>query len=226
MLVFVTGRPPRWMHEVAEQTGHRGLAVCANGALLYDLHNESILQSHLISGESLREVCEAVQRDIPEVHFSVERDIELVHEPQYVTPWDRGRPWVRSAVLAQLYAEPAAKLLVHHASMSADELLALVREAAGGLAEFTHSSRVGIIEVSALGVSKASGLAHVCEEQGIDAIDVAAFGDMPNDLPMLAWAGTAYAVANAHPDVLAAVDNVAPSVEDDGVAEILETLFA
>ena len=36
-VVFVTGRPPRWMAQVAERTGHTGLAVCANGALVYDL---------------------------------------------------------------------------------------------------------------------------------------------------------------------------------------------
>ena len=226
VLVFVTGRPPRWMHQIAEQTAHRGLAVCANGALLYDLHNESVLVSHFISTESLREVCDAIRRAIPDVDFSVDRHVEFVHEPQYVTPWNNGMPWVRAAPLEELCAEPAAKLLVRHPSMSADDLLALVRGAAGGMAEFTHSSRSGIVEVSALGVSKASGLAHVCEQRGIPAADVAAFGDMPNDLPMLAWAGTAFAVANAHPEVLTAVENIAPSVEDDGVAQVLETLFA
>jgi Cof subfamily protein (haloacid dehalogenase superfamily) len=226
IVVFVTGRPPRWLHEVAEQTGHRGLAVCANGALLYDLHNESVRVSHLISAEAIRDVCEAVRQKLPGVRFSVERLTESVHEPQYVMPWDSGMPWVRAAPIEELYAEPAAKLLVRHATMSPDELLALARSAAGGLAEFTHSSRVGVVEVSALGVSKASGLARICEKRGISAADVVAFGDMPNDLAMLAWAGTAYAMANAHPDVLAAVDNIAPAVDDDGVAAVLETLFA
>lgn len=226
VVVFVTGRPPRWMHEVAEQTDHRGLAVCANGALLYDLHNESVLASHLISADALHDVCDAIRRELPDVDFSVERDTEFVHEPQYVMPWDSGMPWVRAAPIEELCGKPAAKLLVHHATMEPDDLLALVRAAADGLAEFTHSSRIGIIEVSALGVSKASGLAQVCEERGIAAADVVAFGDMPNDLPMLAWAGVAYAVANAHPDVLATVDNIAPAVDDDGVAQVLETLFA
>jgi len=54
---------------------------------------------------------------------------------------------------------------------------------------------------------------------------VIAFGDMPNDLPMLAWAGTAYAMANAHATVLAAVDHVAPGNDEDGVAAVLADLF-
>ncbi len=226
ILVFVTGRPPRWLHAVAEQTGHRGLAVCANGALLYDLHNETVRGSQLISAEAIRDVCEAVRQKLPDVRFSVERLTESVHEPQYVMPWDSGMPWVRAAPIEELFAEPAAKLLVHHATMSPDELLTLARSVAGGLAEFTHSSRVGVVEVSALGVSKASGLARVCEERGISAADVVAFGDMPNDLAMLAWAGAAYAMANGHQDVLAAVDNIAPAVDEDGVASVLEILFA
>jgi hypothetical protein len=48
---------------------------------------------------------------------------------------------------------------------------------------------------------------------------------MPNDLPMLAWAGRAYAMANAHAEVLAAARSVAPANDDDGVAAVLEELF-
>ena len=52
-----------------------------------------------------------------------------------------------------------------------------------------------------------------------------AFGDMPNDLPMLTWAGYAVAVANAHADVIAAADEVTASNEEAGVARVLERLF-
>ncbi len=48
---------------------------------------------------------------------------------------------------------------------------------------------------------------------------------MPNDLPMLEWAGTSYAVANAHPTVIAAADHVAPHHDDDGVAVTLARIF-
>jgi hydroxymethylpyrimidine pyrophosphatase-like HAD family hydrolase len=42
---------------------------------------------------------------------------------------------------------------------------------------------------------------------------------------MLAWAGTSYGVANAHAEVLAIVDTVCPSNDEDGVAAVLEELF-
>jgi hydroxymethylpyrimidine pyrophosphatase-like HAD family hydrolase len=65
----------------------------------------------------------------------------------------------------------------------------------------------------------------VCAEHGYGPEDVVAFGDMPNDLPMLAWAGHSVAVGNAHPEVLGAVDEVTASNDDDGVAQVLERWF-
>jgi hydroxymethylpyrimidine pyrophosphatase-like HAD family hydrolase len=65
----------------------------------------------------------------------------------------------------------------------------------------------------------------VTEELAVDPADVLAFGDMPNDLPMLAWAGTPYAMANAHTSVLAAVERRAPSNDEDGVAVVLSGIF-
>ena len=44
-------------------------------------------------------------------------------------------------------------------------------------------------------------------------------------LPMLAWVGTSYAVANAHPSVLEMVDHVAPGNDEDGVAQVLAGIF-
>jgi hypothetical protein len=74
-------------------------------------------------------------------------------------------------------------------------------------------------------VTKAAALESWCDGLGIGAEDVWAFGDMPNDLPMIVWAGTAFAVANAHPDVIAAADHVCPSNDEDGVAQVLERLL-
>ncbi len=49
---------------------------------------------------------------------------------------------------------------------------------------------------------------------------------MPNDLPLLTWAGTSCAVANAHPEALAAATHVIASNDEDGVAAYLECLYS
>jgi len=196
--VMVTGRPPRWMEGIAEATGHRGLAVCANGALVYDLHAARVVRTDLLSGEAALGVVDALRRELPGITFAVER-----HE----------------------LAGDVIKLLARHEKLTADELLASARGAVGDAATLTHSSAEGLLEISAAGVSKASGLASLAAEFGVEAADVIAFGDMPNDLPMLAWAGRAVAVANAHPEVLAAADEVTASNDDDGVAQVLDLDF-
>lgn len=229
VVVLVTGRPPRWMRPVTEATGHRGLAVCANGALIYDLHAERIVETFPLGVEAAADVVTALRSAIAGVAFAVERGEGFGHEPDYEPRW---KALDQLAVIAPmdelLAAGPPVKILVRHKSMHVDDLLAAAREAIGvGAATITHSNvNDRLLEVSAAGVSKASTLARLCTEQGISAAEVLAFGDMPNDLPMLEWAGVSYAVANAHPDVLAAVDHRAPSNDEDGVAVVLERLLA
>jgi Cof subfamily protein (haloacid dehalogenase superfamily) len=223
--VMVTGRPVRWMRQVADLTRHHGLAVCANGALLYDLHSEEVVRSWLLAPESASEVVEALRQALPGIAFAVERlELGFGHEPGYRPRWDSTDP-VSQAPVEQLLSADVVKLLARHESLSSDELLQAAREAVPEAAELTHSSNDGLLEISAVGVSKASGLATVCADLGVAADAVVAFGDMPNDLPMLSWAGLGVAVANAHPEVLAAADEVCPSNDEDGVADFLSRWF-
>jgi len=223
--VIVTGRPPRWLPPVADALGHHGLAVCANGALVYDLHTEEVVGEQLLGVEVLREVVDAVRAELPDAAFAVEYGGSFFHERNYRPYWDADSPHVSVVPAEALLERPAAKLLVRHATLGPDELLATARAVVGSRATLTHSSPDGLLEVSASGVTKASGLAALAGERGIDASDVIAFGDMPNDLPMLAWAGRSYAVANAHPEVLAAAGEVVEANDEDGVARTLERWF-
>ena len=223
-VVFVTGRPPRWMAQVADRTGHTGLAVCANGALVYDLATEQVVDTFPIAVDVGLEVARRLRAAIPEVAFAVETGDGFAHEESYVARWDVGQARVVDD-LETIYDRPAAKLLVRHEGIGPDVLLAAAREVAGDLVELTHSSSTGLLEISAAGVSKASALALLAERHGVDAADVVAFGDMPNDLPMLAWAGRAYGVRTGHREVLAAVEQLVDGPDDDGVARELELLF-
>ncbi|NUU25556.1 MAG: HAD family hydrolase [Streptomycetaceae bacterium] len=225
-VVFVTGRPPRWMDKVAAVTGHHGLAICGNGAVLYDLRTERIVDTHPMDVTAARKVAGLIRSEIPDVCFAVETATGFMHEPAY-PPLERDLAIVHAiAPVEELLDGPVLKLLARHPSLPPDEFLQQTRTAAGAYAEFTHSSKIALVEISALGISKATTLASYCTHHGITAGEVVAFGDMPNDLPMLTWAGQPYAVANAHPTVLAAVPNHTASNDDDGVAQIVEKLFS
>jgi hydroxymethylpyrimidine pyrophosphatase-like HAD family hydrolase len=125
----------------------------------------------------------------------------------------------------ELLAEPVIKVLVRHPTRASDDMARAAVRAVGHLVDVTWSASGGLLECAVRGVSKAHGLAGAADRHGVAAPDVVAFGDMPNDLAMLRWAGHGVAVANAHPDVLCVADEVTGSNLDDGVASVLERWF-
>ncbi|MEU8958881.1 HAD hydrolase family protein [Streptomyces sp. NPDC048518] len=121
--------------------------------------------------------------------------------------------------------QPVLKVLAFHPGLAPDEFLVLARAAIGDRATVTRSSPSALLEISGPGVSKASTLELCCAERGIAPQEVVAFGDMPNDIEMLAWAGTSYAMGNAHPDVVAAASGRTVANNDDGVAVVIEQIL-
>jgi hydroxymethylpyrimidine pyrophosphatase-like HAD family hydrolase len=226
MLVLCTARPPRWLHPIAQAIGHQGLAVCANGGMVWDLRTESILEMIALEPDVLAEVVSRLRKALPGGSWAIERADGFCHEPSYEPRWPVPEGTIVGAV-DTLIGQPAIKLLLRHETMSADALLEEARSVVGPLVELSHSnSSEPLLEIAARGVSKATALAQLCEERGIGREAVVAFGDMPNDLPMLVWAGHAVAVANAHPEVRAAADEITAGNDDAGVARVLERLFA
>ncbi|GAB2909444.1 Cof-type HAD-IIB family hydrolase [Rhodococcus aerolatus] len=222
-LVLVTGRAPRSLGPVVAATGHRAVAVCANGAVRWDPAAERALHQQLLPAAVARAVTDDLRAALPGLVFAVERpDRGFGHEPGY-TP---SRPWPHPPrPVGELVADGAVTVLGHHPTLPPDELLARALPVVAGRAAVTASSSRSFVELNAPGVDKATGLASLAAELGVPAADVVAFGDMPNDLPMLRWAGRAVAVAGAHRDVLAVADEVAAGHDEDGVAEVLARWF-
>jgi Cof subfamily protein (haloacid dehalogenase superfamily) len=228
-VVLATGRPIRWLHTAYRHLPVQPLAVVANGAAVYDPVDDKVLHSAPLSVAAVAEACERLRSAVPGVRFAVETDGGrlMLHEPGYqVGGWEAGNDGVRSVPAAALSSQPATKLLVRADRQDPDGFTALVGRILAGVAEATNSSSSGVVEVSAAGVTKASGLAWVADRIGVAAPEVVAFGDMPNDLPMLAWAGRGVAMANAHPAVLAAADDTTDSNDAEGVAAYLERLLS
>ncbi|MEY7970428.1 Cof-type HAD-IIB family hydrolase [Saccharomonospora xinjiangensis] len=232
-VVLVTGRPPRWIPPVAETTGLTGYAVCANGAVLYDIGADRVVDVHgLLDPLRLMDVAQALDHALPGCRLAaerigtkaVERDLHnFVIETDYHNPWGDGEGFV--VPRAEVLGHPAVKLLVSHRKMTSDEMAAAAHSVLGDSVHITFSSNGGLIEIASPGVTKATGLADVAQRFGAGADETISFGDMPNDLPMLTWAGHGVAVANAHPRVLDAADEVTASNAEHGVAQVLERWF-
>jgi Cof subfamily protein (haloacid dehalogenase superfamily) len=227
--VLATGRPPRWIHPVVDALGIAPMAVCANGAVIYDSAADRIIAARTLSVEMLGELAEIATRLIPGSGLAVERVGRSAHDaatPQFVSSPGYEHAWLNpdntEVSVEDLLSAPAVKLLIRKAGAASADMAAVLTEHIGLQGDITYSTNNGLIEVVPLGISKATGVAELAHPLGLTAADVVAFGDMPNDVPMLAWAGLGVAMGNAHPDAVAAADEVTATNTDDGVARVLE----
>jgi hypothetical protein len=230
--VLVSGRPPRWIPRIAAAAGLDGYAVCANGAALYDIAADQVLETHPLMPQQLSDLNHALRAAMPECRVATERvgrSALALAGREFATEAGYEHPWPGESVLAAPRAEvlghPAIKMLVRHRGMNAAELAAAVGAVFGDVVDITYSSSIGMVEISPSGVTKGTGLAELADRLGVSAAEVVAFGDMPNDVSMLRWAGHGVAMANAHPDVLAVADEVTAANSADGVAKVLERWF-
>ncbi|MEV0317537.1 Cof-type HAD-IIB family hydrolase [Streptomyces sp. NPDC050658] len=231
---FVTGRPARWMDVVSDHVHGHGLAICGNGAAVVDLHDGSgghrFVKVRELRREDALGVVQILRAAAPGTSFAVERTgglhIEPTYPPLHLEPGESVAPAEKLlAEESDAANQPILKVLAFHPELAPDEFLAVARAAVDGKAEITRSSPSALLEISGPGVSKASTLALCCAERGITPDEVVAFGDMPNDIEMLSWAGTSYAMGNAHPDVIAAASGRTVANNEDGVAVVIEQLL-
>jgi Cof subfamily protein (haloacid dehalogenase superfamily) len=227
--VLATGRPPRWVKPVVDALGFAPMAVCANGAVIYDPSADRILSARTLSADALRVLAEVATRVIPGAGLAVERVGNSAHDaatPQFVSSPGYEHAWLNpdntEVSLEDLLAAPAVKLLIRKAGARSSDMAAELVKHIGLEGDITYSTNNGLVEVVPLGISKATGVEELAHPLGITAEDIVAFGDMPNDVPMLNWAGLGVAMGNAHPDAVAAADEVTAPNTDDGVARVLE----
>ncbi len=227
--VLATGRPPRWIAPVVDALGFAPMAVCANGAVLYDSATDRILSAQTLSVEVLVQLAEVATRVIPGAGLAVERVGRRAHDaatPQFLSSPGYEHAWLNpdntEVSIEDVLGAPAVKLLIRKAGALSADMAAALAPHVGIEGDLTYSTNNGLIEVVPLGVSKATGVDEVARPLGITAEDVVAFGDMPNDIPMLLWAGLGVAMGNAHPEAKAAADEVTTPNSDDGLARVLE----
>ena len=225
-VVFTTGRPIRWMESLWDEVGGHGLAICSNGGIVYDVAQREVRTARTIPADVLLDVGAAIRRAIPGSTFAVESTTGFAREHDFMPRLQvNTAPGVRSGTLEEIADETVVKLLVRHEELEPEDYWRRVAEVVGERVISTWSSVGTLVEISAAGVTKASTLATLAAELGAGPDEVIAFGDMPNDLPLLEWAGTSYAMANAHPTVLELADHTAPRNDEDGVAAVLSRVF-
>jgi len=230
--ILATGRPPRWIHPVVDALGFAPMSVCANGAVIYDPATDRILAARTLSSEVLATLADIATRVIPGAGLAVERVGRSAHDaatPQFVSSPGYEHAWLNpdntEVSVEDLLSAPAVKLLIRKAGARSADMAAELAKHIGTEGDLTYSTNNGLIEIVPLGISKATGVEEVATPLGIGAERIVTFGDMPNDVPMLRWAGLGVAMGNAHPEAVEAADEVTARNSDDGLAQVLERFW-
>ncbi|MBM7436986.1 HAD family hydrolase [Streptomyces sp. HB132] len=224
--LIVTGRPVPGIRALIADLGYDGLAVCGQGAQVYDAGSARMLSSVTLDRELADTALGKIEAEVGQVFAAVDQDgadgVTLI-EPGYRMPHP-SLPAQRAGRRSELWAEPVIKVLIRHPELTDDELAAAARGAVADLASVTMAGP-GTVELAPYGVDKGTGISLAAGLLGRDLAGAVAFGDMPNDLPMFRLAGHRVAMAGAHAELRAAADEITLSNEADGVAVVLDRLF-
>ncbi len=224
--VFATGRPSRWLGCLDGVSQEQSLVVVSNGAAVFDLATQALSAVRSIETDDVLAVTTRIRETLPQVAFGLEYPVGFACEPR--VPPDDSIFFTSGPVQELVQIDAVMKILVFSDVFSSEELHTRLHGVIGRRCETTYSATAttGILELTAPGVTKATTLASLCAERGIEAADVAAFGDMPNDIPMLDWAGMPYRMSNGHARVAERGYPVAGSNADSGVGNTVSRLLS
>lgn len=228
-LYIASGRPPQGILPVARTLGmdeFGGYLIGFNGGLLMDYASGDVLYTAALPDEALPVVVECGRRPGHAVFTYAEGCIctETPDNPYVHISHQRNGMPIRavSDFLSQIPL-PVPKCII---SGEPDTMPALQREVAArlyGVAD-AYISDPYFLEVVRRGVDKADALARLMERLGLNHHQLIAAGDGHNDIGMIRLAAMGIAMGNAHPDVRRVADVVAPTAEQDGLAQVLEKL--
>lgn len=224
--VVATGRSHWSMRPIIAPVGCVRWAICSNGATVYDFEAEAVVAARPLPDDRVRVVVDAVTEAFPTIGLSWESSSGIWHTDRWVTnriatdTRSANRNWGDSRDL-EIGAEPILKVMLAHDELTElDWLDALDPYLPSGLS--CSTSGAAFVEVTRHDANKGAALAALCAELGIAQQRTIAFGDHSNDLEMLEWVGTGYAMANADDRIHGVADQVAPPHHEDGVAQVLE----
>ncbi len=207
----------------AELAGITIPIVCYQGAVVADPATGEFLRHEPIPLELAKEAIGAVEDAGFRLNCYVDDELYV----REVTEQARSYADFQNLTLTEVgdlrswLDRPPTKLVVVDDPAALDGLKPRLLEQFDGRL-FVAKSLPYFLELASPDVSKGSGLAFLAEHLGFTAERTLAFGDGENDRELLDWAGYGVAVENADDDLKARADWICPSVDDEGVAQVLE----
>ena len=226
-VILATGRNIIATLPVAQTLGiRRGWAVCSNGAVTIRLNPATPGGYDIVEKVTFnpRAALELIREEMPDAFFAVE-DLGVGFRVSREFPMGElaGRQRVVDS-FEELYEEECTRVVIRAPGADVSHFDTLVHRI--GLSDVTYAVGYSAwLDLTPPGVSKASALEALRRQLGVYPDHTLAVGDGNNDIEMLTWAGRSAAMGNALERVREVADRVLPSVEDDGVLDVLLPLI-
>lgn len=226
-VLIVTGRMFRSTLPYAREAGIDAPLVCYQGAWVADPLTSQVFLHEPVPFTLAREVIVAVQERGFSLNCYVDDNLyverETVQSERY-SRFQRIPVHTVGPLLDWLVERPTKLVVVDDES----RVVALEVEMKALFAGRLHVARSlpHFLEFSDLHVTKASGLQFAATRLGFTRETTIGFGDGENDTELLEWVGFGVAVDNATDSLKAIADWVCPSVDEDGVAQVIEAVLA
>ncbi|SDD06166.1 hypothetical protein SAMN05216270_101578 [Glycomyces harbinensis] len=232
LTVAVTARAPRSVYRVPGLAPALDAALCCTGAIVYDTAARTAELRHPIPLPVARDLHDRLRDALPGAVFAVETgDRQIAQSPDlqigvhYADPWTFLAPGDDPFAVLDADTEGVAEFIVRVPGSTGEDIAARTRHIEAPGVRRWHWGSFPELEFTADDAAKGTALAAWCAERGIAADEVVAFGDMPNDVSMLAWAGRSFAMAGAHAEAVAVATDRTGEAADDGVARAVESIL-
>lgn len=218
-VVLCTGRSLIGISAVAAQLPV-SYALCSNGAVWWDPAISSVTKRTTFEpGPTIR----TLRALLPDSVFAVEKTgVGSLSLGEFLP----GDLWGETRqVTFEEMAVPTPRLVMRWLDRTPAELSFAVRELELPGVEWHVDHTEAWLTAVPPNVSKGTALDELSASLGISPKDALAIGDGSNDVEMLTWAGLGVAMGQAPAHVRAIADEVAPTVLEDGAAQVLNRFF-
>ncbi|MDO3702051.1 HAD family hydrolase [Micromonospora sp. C28SCA-DRY-2] len=222
-LVAATARTPAGIRALGALAPLLSVAVCCTGAIGYDPVGDRLLWRERMPRETVTGLLDRLSGQLPDAELAVYDGRAWFMTAAYRAIRGADHFGPRAVVERRWLPEvDACVAAVCHPGLDPPALIAAL-SAAGTPPVAATFGQAGAraVEVAPAGVDKASGVLRALAVLDVPSQRAVAFGDMPIDLPMFAAVGLGVAMADAHPEVLAAAGESTGGVEEDGFADWL-----
>jgi Cof subfamily protein (haloacid dehalogenase superfamily) len=200
----------------------RAPVIGYQGAEIRDAESGKILYQATLPADLVEEVLSIPSGLEVTIHADDRVYLQALRRERSFYDWAFGLPVEIVADFHRVLRRDPLKFLIIGEPDVLDRYEPTLRVRFAGRLQVVRSHHL-FLEGVALGVSKGSALTRVAEMLGVDREATVAVGDQDNDISMIRWAGLGVAMGNATAKVKAAADVIAPPVEEDGLAWVIET---